>query len=119
MDNRLEELLAEWTRTLLGNLEDPMTRENVNLLRDEQKPLVDEFLRSRTLPDPLSTEFIQAVQDVLSGLVKVVVKTPDLQKALLSGGSPCTLQEMNKRFENYLRELAKGKDLAKVRIVVE
>jgi len=119
MDNRLEQLLAEWTQTLLGNLEDPMTRENVNLLRDEQKPLVIDFLRSRTLPDPLNKEFIQAVQDVLSGLVKVVVKTPDLQKALLSGGSPCTLQEMNKRFESYLRELAKGKDLAKVRIVLE
>ncbi len=31
----------------------------------------------------------------------------------------CTLQQMNKQFENYLRELAKGKDLGKVRIVLE
>lgn len=43
----------------------------------------------------------------------------NLRTALLSGGSPCTLQEMKKRFEDYLGELAKGKDLSKVRIVVE
>jgi hypothetical protein len=29
------------------------------------------------------------------------------------------LSGLNKQFENYLRELAKGKDLAKVRIVLE
>jgi Family of unknown function (DUF6079) len=30
-----------------------------------------------------------------------------------------TVQEMKKRFEDYLSELAKGKDLSKVRIIIE
>jgi hypothetical protein len=38
---------------------------------------------------------------------------------LLSGGAPCTIQELKKRFDDYLTELAKGKDLARVRIVIE
>ena len=89
------------------------------MLKSQQRQLVDRFLQSRTLPEPLTNEFVYALKEVLSGLVKVVVKTPDLQEVLLTGGSPCTVQEMKKRFEDYLGELAKGKDLGKVRIVIE
>ncbi|MHC5672787.1 DUF6079 family protein [Nostoc sp.] len=119
IEAELDQILANWTQTLLANLEDPTTRENLNLLKTEQRQLVDEFLTSQALPNPLTNEFIQAVKEVLSGLAKVVVKSQDLQKALLAGGSPCTVQEMRKRFEDYLSHLTKGKDSAKVRIVVE
>lgn len=119
IETELNQILANWTQTLLANLEDPTTRENLNLLKTEQRQLVDEFLVSRILPNPLTNEFIHAVKEVLSGLAKVVVKMQDLQKVLLAGGSPCTVQEMKKRFDDYLGDLARGKDLSKVRIVVE
>lgn len=119
MDTQLDRLLAEWTQTLLGNLEDPTTQENLHLLKSERMQVVDNFLRSRSLPEPLTKDFIYAIQEVLSGLFKVVVKTQDLRSVLLSGGSPVTPAEMKKRFEDYLSELALGKDLSKVRIVVE
>lgn len=119
IEKELDQILANWTQTLLANLEDPTTRENLNLLKSEQRQLVDEFLSSRILPNPLTNEFIYAVKEVLSGLAKVVVKTQDLQKVLITGGSPCTVQEMKKRFDDYLNDLARGKDLSKVRIVVE
>ena len=90
MDTQLEQLLTGWTQSLSTNLEDPTTQENLNLLKSQQRHLADRFLRSRTLPKPLTNEFIYAVKEVLSGLVKVVVKTPDLQKVLLAGGSPCS-----------------------------
>ncbi len=119
MDTQLDQLVTEWTQTLLGNLEDPTTREHLHLLKSQQRQLVDNFLRARSLPEPLTNDFIYAVQEILSGLVKVVVKTDNLRTALLSGGSPVTPAEMKKRFDDYLGGLAKGKDLSKVRIIVE
>ncbi|MTJ55916.1 ATP-binding protein [Anabaena sp. UHCC 0253] len=119
MESQLDLLLANWTQTLLTNLEDPTTQENLSLLKLKKKQLIDEFLQSKVLPQPLTNEFISAVQEVLSGLKKVVVKTADLQTALLTGGSPCTVQEMKKRFEDYINELTKGKDSSKVRFIVE
>ncbi|HEY9692440.1 MAG TPA: DUF6079 family protein [Oculatellaceae cyanobacterium] len=119
MDAELDRVLAEWTQTLLANLEDPTTRENLNLLKPNQRQLIDDFLQSRTLPYPLSNDFIQAVQEVLSGLQKVVVKAQELRSLLLAGGSPCTIPELKKRFEDYLAQLSKGKDSGKVRIVIE
>ncbi|MCI0526735.1 MAG: DUF6079 family protein, partial [Nitrospira sp.] len=90
-----------------------------DLLKPEDKKLVIAFLKKRTLPDNLSNDFLRAVQEVLSGLVKVVVQTENLRSALLAGGSPTTPAEVKKRFEDYLSELTKGKDPTKVRIVVE
>jgi hypothetical protein len=119
LDEQLDKLVESWTKTLLENLEDPTTRGNLDLLKPESRKLVDAFLRERKLPDEPDQDFIHALQEVLSGLVKVAVKTEDLRAALLKGGSPATPAEMKKRFEEYLDELTKGHEQGKVRIVLE
>jgi len=81
--------------------------------------MVDTFLQDRVLPGELTHEFILAMQEVLSGLIKVAVQTANLRMALLTGGSPATPTEMKKRFDTYLDELTKGKEPGKVRIVLE
>ena len=62
---------------------------------------------------------MKALQEVLSGLQKVTLNKDELLIALLRGGVPCTVGELRNRFDAYLAELNKGKDAAKVRIVVE
>ena len=119
LDMELDKLLEDWTQTLLANLEDPTARGNFDLLKPEARSLVDAFLKERKLPDELGQDFIHALQEVLSGLVKVAVKPGDLRAALLKGGSPATPAEMKKRFEEYLDELTKGNEPGKVRIVLE
>lgn len=119
MDEELDRLLEAWTKTLLDNLEDPTTRQNLELLKPEARKLIEDFLRERRLPVGLGQEFIQAVREALSGLTKVVVKTADLRSALLAGGAPATLAEMRNRFEDYLSGLAAGKDPQKIRVMVE
>lgn len=119
LDDKLDDILSGWTQTLLGNLADPTTKDQIELLKPEQRELVEEFVDSKTLPDTLDHDFIQAVQEVLRGLAKVVVSSEELRSALLSGGSPATLSEMKNRFEEFLDDKAKGKDPNKVRIVLE
>jgi len=119
LDQELDTVSSDWTRALLANLEDPTTKGNLVLLKPAQGRAIEAFLKSRTLPDDLSNIFIQAVQEVLSGLQKVVVTSTDLRTALLAGGSPVTPVELRKRFDDYLAGLAKGKDPAKIRIVIE
>ena len=119
LDEELDKLLSDWTQTLLSNLDDPTTKENLALLKTRQRKLVDEFIKNRELPDELGHDFINALKEVLSGLVKVTIKIEDLRSALLSGGSPATPEEMKKRFDDYINELIKGKEPGKVRIVLE
>ncbi len=119
LDSELDKLIDNWTQTLLTNLEDPTTKGNLDLLKPEPKKLVNGFIKKRALPSEINQDFIHALQEVLSGLEKVSVKTADMRAALLSGGSPATPVEMKKRFEEYLDELTKGKEPGKVRIVLE
>ena len=118
-DDELDKMLANWTQTLLANLEDPTTKENINLLKPPARKLIDGFIKKRSLPDDLSQDFIHAMKEVLSGLTKVAVTVEQIRNALLSGGSPATPAEMRKRFDEYLEELTKGKESGKVRIVLE
>ena len=119
LDSELDKLVDNWTQTLLTNLEDPTTKGNLDLLKPDPKKLVNGFIKKRVLPDDMDQDFIHALQEVLSGLEKVSVKTAELRAALLAGGSPATPAEMKKRFEEYLDELTKGKEPGKVRIVLE
>jgi hypothetical protein len=119
LDDELDKLVESWTQTLLANLEDPTTKANLSLLKPGPRKLVDAFMKKRALPEHLDLDFIHALQEALSGLAKVSVKIADLRDALLSGGSPATPTEMMKRFEEYLDGLTKGKELGKVRIVLE
>lgn len=119
LDLELDTLLSEWTQTLLDNLEDPMTQANLELLRPEARGIIQSFKETRTLPEPVTQELITALQESLSGLIKVTVRMDELRSALLSGGSPVSPTDYRKRFEDHLAELIKGKDIKKVRIVVE
>jgi hypothetical protein len=119
LDAELDNLLGIWTQTLLTNLEDPTIRENLDLLKPESRQLVDTFRQRRTLPDSLTADFIRALSDVLSGLIKVPVRATDLCRVLLADGAPVTPAEMRQRFDAYLSDLTKGKEQGKVRIVME
>ncbi|MCG3155095.1 MAG: hypothetical protein DKINENOH_01697 [bacterium] len=119
MDAELDKLLSEWTKTLLDNLQDPTTQESMQLLSPAAKKVVQSFQEEKILPDKLASDFMHALQEVLSGLTKITVTSDQLRTALLAGGAPVTMAEMKKRFDEYLNELTRGKDPRRVRIVLE
>ncbi|MEA3639187.1 MAG: DUF6079 family protein [Lamprobacter sp.] len=119
MDAQLDAMVAAWTSTLLSNLEDPITQANMDLLKIDDREPLEAFIQSKELPVPLDSNIVYALKEVFSGLVKVTVKASALQQALRVTDGPATPAEMKKRFEAYIDQLTKGKDPAKVRIVME
>lgn len=119
LDDELDRLLDGWQQTLLDNLDDPIIQANFELLKAAQRDLIKGFLASKALPDPVTPEFIAAVQEALSGLEKIVVTGEDIKKALLTGGSPAMPDDLRKRFEAFITERCKGKDAGKLRFVIE
>jgi hypothetical protein len=120
LDGELDTLVGDWTRTLVDNLEDPTVSESIQLLGDSAgKRALSTFLDSKELPDPVEPAFIKALQEALQGLERVVLKVSDLDAALAKGGLPCDVKQLKERFDDYVSAVTKGKDLSKVRIVVE
>jgi hypothetical protein len=115
----LEKIHKSWTKSLLNDLADPVIQGNFELLKAPQKKLLKEFMAAKDLPDEISTEFLTAIQQALSGLAKLPVRLDDLKKALFPDGSPATPAEFKERFNAYLDQILKGRDAAKVRLVIE
>lgn len=111
LGEELDRLNQAWTRTLLDNLSDPIVQESVSLLGDANKQaLVQEFIHTAALPNPVSQPFVQALSEVLGGLEKVEVGTARLHAVLVDGGTPATVEELRHRFENFLGKLTAGKE---------
>jgi hypothetical protein len=119
LEDELDKLHKDWTQALLDNLSDPTVQSNIELLSPDQSKTLKDFMDKKELPKEIGNDFIQAVQEVLQGLVKVETSIDDIKYALLKGGVPCPLEEVSKRFEVFLEALTSGKDKKKVRIVLE
>jgi Family of unknown function (DUF6079) len=119
LEDGLDGLQEEWVKTLLADLEDTSARENLPLISPDHREFIEDFLNSRTLPEPLTQEFISAVSEALTSLRKVTIGSEDLRTALLDGGSPATPEEMQERFERFLDARVGSTDPGRVRIVLE
>ncbi len=115
----LGRLAGNWTQALLDDLADPVVKSRFDLLKAAPKTRLQHFLKARELPDEIDAELVQALQDVLSELTKVPVKADRLSAVLFPDGSPATPTELRERLDRFLGDLLKGKDAAKVRIVME
>ncbi len=119
MDEELDSILDAWTSTILGNLEDPTTQANMDLLKNDEREPLETFLKSKELPIPPDGNFVHALKEALSGLFRIPIKAQDLHETLQIAAGPATPAEMKKRFEDFIDQLTKGKDPARVRLVLE
>ena len=112
--------MSDWAATLASNLGDPTVEGTIELLgAGEGKEAIEELRRTGQLPEPVSPALVSALQAVLSGLQRVVLNPAALRAALLDGGVPCTVDDLKGRFDCFVAGLTKGKDLSKVRVIVE
>lgn len=119
LKTELGRIHAAWTQALLNDLGDPVTQSNFDLLKPAQKALLESFTASKNLPDEISREFLEALQQALSGLSKVELNLGELRSALFPDGTPATPDEIRKRMAGYLDTLLKGREASKVRIVIQ
>lgn len=119
LDAAFDRLLDEWTEVLLDNLEDPTIRESLELLDPAAQSRVEAFLTARRLPDVLDEALVEALREVLAGLIRIVLDPMRLRDALVNGGAPATPEVVRRRFESYLATLTRDADPSRVRIVLE
>ncbi|AXV35164.1 hypothetical protein BFW41_14965 [Aeromonas hydrophila] len=116
LEQRLDSLQSDWLSNLSSLLDDPFI--NLDLLKTEQAQLIRDFIQQGQLPDPLDSAFVQAVNLVLAGLEEVRVSAAELVHAL-GQGLPQGRDEITERFNRLLSKLCQGKDIAKVRIIID
>lgn len=79
---RIDDLLAEWTKTLLDTISDPIVASQKTFLSAEQQKAIDEFIASGALPKRVDDFFAKAINALLKGFEPVVIDTDDLMAKL-------------------------------------
>ena len=118
-ERELDALFQGWLKTLREELQKPEVRANIALLPEAQRAALERLIAAGELPDTITREFLEAVQDALRGLELVTVDALDLMKALNEGGMPCTADDLERRFRAFMQGILSGKPRDKVRIQID
>lgn len=118
LDIRIDDLVTEWTQTLLNTISDPIVASQKEYLSAEQQKAIDDFIASGTLPKRVDDFFIKAIQALLKGFEPVVVDAKDLMDKLTKL-PPMDESTFKQKLNELIAGYTKGKDEGKLRIIVK
>jgi hypothetical protein len=104
---------------LIQNLKDEHIQESIALLSNDDRAILDEFVRSNELPDKVDGNFVNILSQVLAGLIKVTISLEEIRAEIRKAGGSLTPDELKRILDNYVDSLTQGKDPKRVRIVLE
>lgn len=118
LEIRIDDLLDEWTKTLLDTISDPIVASQKKFLSAEQQKVIDDFIASGELPKRVDDFFVKAINALLKGFEPVVIDTDDLV-AKLEQMPPMDEASFKAKVNELISAYTKGKDPGKLRIVVK
>lgn len=118
LETRIDDLLKEWTQTLLNTISDPIVSSQKGYLSAEQQKAVDNFVSSGTLPKRVDDYFVRAIRALLQGFEPVVINTADLTEKL-EQLPPMDEASFKQKLNEIVAAYTQGKDTSKIRIVVK
>ncbi len=118
LEIRIDDLVTEWTQTLLNTVSDPIVSSQKEYLSADQQKVIDDFISSGTLPKRVDDFFVKSVNALLKGFEPVVIQTEDLMQKLDELG-PCDVDTFKSKIADIVAGYIKGKDTSKLRIIVK
>lgn len=115
---RIDELEEEWQQTLLDTISDPIVASQKEYLNAEQQNVIDEFIKTASLPKRVDDFFIKAIKELLKGFEPVVIDAKDLMDKLMKL-PPMDETAFKQKLNELVADYTKGKDEGKLRIIVK
>lgn len=118
IDIRIDDLVAEWTKTLLNTISDPIVSSQKEYLSADQLKTIDDFVSSGQLQKRVDDHFVNSIKALLQGFEPVVIDTNDIVAKLDEIG-PCDVNTFKNKVSGIVEEYIKGKDASKIRIIIK
>lgn len=118
LQEKLDVLTEEWTKSLQNTISDPFAVEQEKYLDASQQKSIKEFRDSKKLPDKVDAHFVGAIEALLQGFEPVEIPVSDFIEKLEFAG-PVDKSKFMRIIEDYLNEYTKGKEQEKLRIIVK
>ena len=118
MEDRIDLMVAEWTKMLLDTLSDPIILDQKKFLKAQEAKAIDDFVSSGTLPKKVDDFFVNSINALLKGFEPVVIEMEDLMHRL-EELPPMDESSFKAKINDIVAGYTKGKDTSKLRIVVK
>lgn len=118
MEDRIDLMVAEWTKMLLDTLSDPIILNQKKFLKAQEAKAIDDFVSSGMLPKKVDDFFVNSINALLKGFEPVVIEMEDLMHQL-EELPPMDESSFKAKISDIVAGYTKGKDTGKLRIVVK
>ena len=118
MEDRIDLMVAEWTKMLLDTLSDPIILDQKKFLKAQEAKAIDDFVSSGTLPKKVDDFFVNSINALLKGFEPVVIEMEDLMHQL-EELPPMDENSFKNKINEFINGYTQGKDTSKLRIVVK
>jgi hypothetical protein len=117
-EDDIEDLLEQWTTTLINTFNDPELKQNIELLNKEQQLLVRSLLERGEFSLPIDVKLIQAIKELLEGIERVEISTDEVLQ-VMGNGNPLTVEELQERLNTLIKSRVGNKPANRVRIMLK
>ena len=119
LDDRLSEMLINWRKALRNNLNSDTAQHSLEAITPTERKPVEDFLQQGDDAETLPANFVPAAIQALRGIQAVTLPVDALMQALKAGGLPCTREELQNRFKQFLDQQMRGHDAGNTRLTLD
>jgi len=119
LDDKLSDLLKNWRKALRDNLDSETAQHSLVAMSPAERKPVEDFLQQGDDAETLPTNFVQSATQALRGIQAVTLPVDALLQALKTGGLPCTREELQNRFKQFLDQQMRGHDAGNTRLTLD
>jgi len=119
LDTRLDGLLRRWRQALRANLGSETAQHSLQAMTAAEGGPIGAFLAQGDEDVHIPDGFVPAAVQALRGIEAITLPVDDLLQALHAGGLPCTVEELQHRFSEYLRKEMRGHDARNTRLTLD
>ena len=116
LEDRLAEISRNWERAIINELHN--YRDNIRYLSAAEQGLLGKIIESHSLPAQITGELVVALNNLFKELIIIELDPEQMSRELFSTSEVMDYPTFAQRLEQYKQNLAAGKDVDRLRIML-
>jgi hypothetical protein len=119
LDERLTNLVLGWQQALRAGLNSDTALGSLQALTAVEQQPITQFLNQPDDDPAIPANLVTTANQVLRGIHALPLQADELLQALRTGGMPCTVGDLQQRFNRYIAQTMRGHDQVNTRLTLE
>lgn len=116
LDDRLDKMLVGWRQALRTNLGSETVKHSLDAMSAKERKPIEAFLAQKDDAPAIPDGFVRAASQAFHGIEALTIEVDALLDALKTGGLPTTVDELQRRFGEYIQKKMRGHDSRNTRL---